>query len=188
MEIILKEKHLSFIHIFDLTLTKCSCFDSITIQFRTHNTTYNLVAIFIKKEQNRNMKNNEKLPIILQKVCAGFPSPATDYLEDEINLNEELITNKASTFLIRVSGSSMIEEQIYDGDVLIVDKSLHVKHNSIAVLNYHGQLVVKKIIKKNNKFFLISKFGNQNNFVEITEDNETQVWGIVTYVIHKIKK
>ena len=134
------------------------------------------------------MKNNEKLPIILQKVCAGFPSPATDYLEDEINLNEELITNKASTFLIRVSGSSMIEEQIYDGDVLIVDKSLHVKHNSIAVLNYHGQLVVKKIIKKNNKFFLISKFGNQNNFVEITEDNETQVWGIVTYVIHKIKK
>ena len=134
------------------------------------------------------MKNNEKLPIILQKVCAGFPSPATDYLEDEINLNEELITNKASTFLIRVSGSSMIEEQIYDGDVLIVDKSLHVKHNSIAVLNYHGQLVVKKIIKKNNKFFLISKFSNQNNFVEITEDNETQVWGIVTYVIHKIKK
>jgi len=134
------------------------------------------------------MKINEKLPIILQKVCAGFPSPATDYLEDEINLNEELITNKASTFLIRVSGSSMIEEHIYDGDVLIVDKSLQVKHNSIAILNHHGQLVVKKIIRKNNKFFLISKFGNQNNFVEITEDNETQVWGIVTYVIHKVKK
>tara|TARA_B100000035_G_C20822989_1_gene475112 strand:+ start:201 stop:605 length:405 start_codon:yes stop_codon:yes gene_type:complete len=134
------------------------------------------------------MKINEKLPIILQKVCAGFPSPATDYLEDEINLNEELITNKASTFLIRVSGSSMIEEQIYDGDVLIVDKGLQVKNNSIAILNHHGQLVVKKIIKKNNKVFLISKFGNQNNFVEITEDNETQVWGIVTYVIHKVKK
>ena len=84
------------------------------------------------------MKINEKLPIILQKVCAGFPSPATDYLEDEINLNEELITNRASTFLIRVSGSSMIEEHIYDGDVLIVDKSLQVKHNSIAILNHHG--------------------------------------------------
>ena len=134
------------------------------------------------------MKINEKLPIILQKVCAGFPSPATDYLEDEINLNDELIANKASTFLIRVTGSSMIEEHIYDGDVLIVDKSLQVKHNSIAILNYHGQLVVKKIIRKNNKFFLISKFGNQNNFVEITQDNETQVWGIVTYVIHKVKK
>jgi|TARA_E500000178_G_scaffold193287_1_gene191258 DNA polymerase V len=134
------------------------------------------------------MKINEKLPIILQKVCAGFPSPATDYLEDEINLNEELVTNKASTFLIRVTGSSMVEDNIHDGDVLIVDKSLNIQHNSIAVLNYEGQLVVKKIIKKNNKFFLISKLGNHNHFIEITEDNETQVWGVVTYVIHKVKK
>jgi len=134
------------------------------------------------------MKINEKLPIILQKVCAGFPSPATDYLEDEINLNEELVTNKASTFLIRVTGSSMVEDNIHDGDVLIVDKSLNIQHNSIAVLNYEGQLVVKKIIKKNNKFFLISKLGNHNHFIEITEDNETQAWGVVTYVIHKVKK
>lgn len=144
--------------------------------------------MFVKKEQNKNMKIHEKLPIILQKVCAGFPSPATDYLEDEINLNEELISNKASTFLIRVSGYSMVEDHIYDGDVLIVDKSLNVKHNSVAVLNYQGQLVVKKIVKKNNKFFLISKLGNHSHFIEITEDNETQVWGIVTYVIHKVKK
>jgi len=134
------------------------------------------------------MKINEKLPIILQKVCAGFPSPATDYLEDEINLNEELVTNKASTFLIRVTGSSMVEDNIHDGDVLIVDKSLNIQHNSIAVLDYEGQLVVKKIIKKNNKFFLISKLGNHNHFIEITENNETQVWGVVTYVIHKVKK
>jgi len=134
------------------------------------------------------MKINKKLPIILQKVCAGFPSPATDYLEDEINLNEELVTNKASTFLIRVTGSSMVEDNIHDGDVLIVDKSLNIQHNSIAVLNYEGQLVVKKIIKKNNKFFLISKLGNHNHFIEITEDSQTQVWGVVTYVIHKVKK
>jgi DNA polymerase V len=134
------------------------------------------------------MKISENLPIILQKVCAGFPSPATDYLEEEINLNEELVTNKASTFLIRVTGYSMVEDNIYDGDVLIVDKSLNIKHNSIAILNHQGQLVVKKIVKKNNKFFLISKFGRQENFIEISEDNETQVWGIVTYVIHKVKK
>ena len=134
------------------------------------------------------MKINEKLPIILQKVCAGFPSPATDYLEDEINLNEELISNKASTFLIRVSGNSMVQENIYDGDVLIVDRSLNIQNRSVAVLNYQGQLVVKKIIKKNNSFFLISNLGDQSNFIEITEDNETEVWGIVTYVIHKVKK
>ncbi|MDC1148047.1 translesion error-prone DNA polymerase V autoproteolytic subunit [Pelagibacteraceae bacterium] len=134
------------------------------------------------------MKINEKLPIILQKVCAGFPSPATDYLEDEINLNEELISNKASTFLIRVSGHSMVQENIYDGDVLIVDRSLNIQNRSIAVLNYQGQLVVKKILKRNNSFFLISNLGDQSNFIEITEDNETEVWGIVTYVIHKVKK
>ena len=134
------------------------------------------------------MKINEKLPIILQKVCAGFPSPATDYLEDEINLNEELISNKASTFLIRVSVHSMVQENIYDGDVLIVDRSLNIQNRSVAVLNYQGQLVVKKILKRNNSFFLISNLGDQSNFIEITEDNETEVWGIVTYVIHKVKK
>jgi len=132
------------------------------------------------------MKITENLPILLQKVCAGFPSPATDYLEEEINLNEELITNKASTFLIRVSGNSMEQDNVYDGDVLIVDRSLAVKQNSIVVLNYHGNLVVKKIFKKNGKIFLISS--QQNQFLEITEDSDTQVWGIVTYVIHKVKK
>ena len=90
----------------------------------------------------------EKIPIVLQKVCAGFPSPATDYVEDEINLNEELIPNKASTFLIRVQGSSMVNENIFEGDILVVDRSLNLKKNSIAVLNFEGQLVVKKIIKK----------------------------------------
>ena len=89
----------------------------------------------------------EKIPIILQKVCAGFPSPATDYVEDEINLNEELIVNKASTFLIRVQGNSMVNENIFEGDILVVDRSLNLKKNSIAVLNFEGQLVVKKIIK-----------------------------------------
>ncbi len=127
-------------------------------------------------------------PILLQKVCAGFPSPATDYVEDEINLNTELITNKASTFLIRVTGSSMMEEKISEGDILIVDRSLNLQKDSVAVLNYEGQLVVKKITKNNNKFFLISKEHNQTRLIEIHEDSEIQVWGIVTYVIHKVRK
>ncbi len=127
----------------------------------------------------------EKIPIVLQKVCAGFPSPATDYVEDEINLNEELIPNKASTFLIRVQGSSMVNENIFEGDILVVDRSLNLKKNSIAVLNFEGQLVVKKIIKKRNIFFLLSKNGNQIKETEINENSDIQVWGIVTYVIHK---
>ena len=127
----------------------------------------------------------EKIPIVLQKVCAGFPSPATDYVEDEINLNEELIPNKASTFLIRVQGSSMVNENIFEGDILVVDRSLNLKKNSIAVLNFEGQLVVKKIIKKRNIFFLLSKNGNQIKETEINENSDIQVWGIVTYVLHK---
>ena len=121
----------------------------------------------------------------MQKVGAGFPSPATDYVEDEINLNEELIPNKASTFLIRVQGSSMVNENIFEGDILVVDRSLNLKKNSIAVLNFEGQLVVKKIIKKRNIFFLLSKNGNQIKETEINENSDIQVWGIVTYVIHK---
>tara|TARA_B100000886_G_scaffold155050_2_gene105565 strand:+ start:2784 stop:3179 length:396 start_codon:yes stop_codon:yes gene_type:complete len=127
----------------------------------------------------------EKIPIILQKVCAGFPSPATDYVEDEINLNEELIVNKASTFLIRVQGNSMVNENIFEGDILVVDRSLNLKKNSIAVLNFEGQLVVKKIIKRRNSFFLLSKNGNQVKETEINENSDIQVWGLVTYVIHK---
>ena len=127
----------------------------------------------------------EKIPIILQKVCAGFPSPATDYVEDEINLNEELIVYKASTFLIRVQGNSMINENIFEGDILVVDRSLNLKKNSIAVLNFEGQLVVKKIIKRRNSFFLLSKNSNQAKETEINENSDIQVWGIVTYVIHK---
>ncbi len=127
----------------------------------------------------------EKIPIILQKVCAGFPSPATDYVEDEINLNEELIVNKASTFLIRVQGNSMVNENIFEGDILVVDRSLNLKKNSIAVLNFEGQLVLKKIIKRRNSFFLLSKNGNQAKETEINENSDIQVWGIVTYVIHK---
>ena len=127
----------------------------------------------------------EKIPIVLQKVCAGFPSPATDYVEDEINLNEELIPNKASTFLIRVQGSSMVNENIFEGDILVVDRSLNLKKNSIAVLNFEGQLVVKKITKRQNIFFLLSKNGNQIKETEINENSDIQVWGIVTYVIHK---
>ena len=128
----------------------------------------------------------EFFPIILQKVSAGFPSPATDYIEDQINLNDELIKNKASTFLIRVQGDSMIDHKISEGDVLIVDRSLSLKKNSICVLNFQGELVVKKIIKKKEKYFIISKKNTFTEEIEINDSLDTQLWGVVTYVIHKL--
>jgi DNA polymerase V len=128
----------------------------------------------------------ETLPIILQKVSAGFPSPATDYIEEEINLNNELIKNPSSTFLIRVQGNSMLDYKIAEGDVLIVDRSLTLKNNSIAVLNFQGELVVKKIIKKKEKYFILSKENKRTKEIEISSSFDSELWGIVIYVIHKL--
>ena len=128
----------------------------------------------------------ETLPIILQKVSAGFPSPATDYIEEQIDLNKELIKKPSSTFLIRVQGNSMIDHKITEGDVLIVDRSLELKTNSVAVLNFEGELVVKKIVKKKEKYFLLSKKNNSTKEIEINTNLNTQLWGVVTYVIHKL--
>ena len=128
----------------------------------------------------------ETLPIILQKVSAGFPSPATDYIEEQIDLNKELIKKPSSTFLIRVQGNSMIDHKITEGDVLIVDRSLTLKTNSVAVLNFEGELVVKKIVKKKEKYFLLSKKKNSTKEIEINTNLNTELWGVVTYVIHKL--
>ena len=128
----------------------------------------------------------ETLPIILQKVSAGFPSPATDYIEEQIDLNKELIKKPSSTFLIRVQGNSMIDHKITEGDVLIVDRSLKLKTDSVAVLNFEGELVVKKIIKKKEKYFLLSTKDNSTKEIEINTNLNTELWGVVTYVIHKL--
>ena len=91
------------------------------------------------------------LPFHVNKVGAGFPSPATDYVEDDIDLNIHLIKNIPSTFLIRVQGKSMNKVGIHDGDILIVDKSLNPKNFSTVVVNINEELVVKTFIKENKR-------------------------------------
>ena len=121
-----------------------------------------------------------KIPVILQKVSAGFPSPATDYVQDEIDLNSELIKNPPATFLIRVQGNSMIEHKIINGDLLVVDRSLNLKNDCIAIINFNNELVVKNIIKENNNFYI----KNRAEKILINENSDVNVWGIVTYIIH----
>jgi DNA polymerase V len=121
-----------------------------------------------------------KIPVILQKVSAGFPSPATDYVQDEIDLNSELIKNPPATFLIRVQGNSMTEHKIINGDLLVVDRSLNLKNDCIAIINFNNELVVKNIIKENNNFYIKNKEDN----ILINENSDINVWGIVTYIIH----
>ncbi|MEY3962385.1 MAG: hypothetical protein RLZ08_763 [Pseudomonadota bacterium] len=121
-----------------------------------------------------------KIPVILQKVSAGFPSPATDYVQDEIDLNSELIKNPPATFLIRVQGNSMIEHKITSGDLLVVDRSLNLKNDCIAIINFNNELVVKNIIRENNNFYI----KNKSQKILISEASDVNVWGVVTYIIH----
>ncbi|CAN1606536.1 MAG: translesion error-prone DNA polymerase V autoproteolytic subunit [Alphaproteobacteria bacterium] len=121
-----------------------------------------------------------KIPVILQKVSAGFPSPATDYVQDEIDLNSELIKNPPATFLIRVQGNSMTDHKIINGDLLVVDRSLNLKNDCIAIINFNNELVVKNIIKENNNFYIKNKLEK----ILINENSDINVWGIVTYIIH----
>jgi DNA polymerase V len=121
-----------------------------------------------------------KIPVILQKVSAGFPSPATDYVQDEIDLNSELIKNPPATFLIRVQGNSMTEHKIINGDLLVVDRSLNLKNDCIAIINFNNELVVKNIIRENNNFYI----KNRAEKILINENSDVNVWGIVTYIIH----
>ncbi len=124
------------------------------------------------------------LPFYLHKAGAGFPSPATDYIEEDIDLNIHLIKNTPATFVIRVQGKSMSNVGIYDGDLLIVDKSLKPKNFSTVIANVHDELVVKNFIKEKNSQFLSSDPKNLNDKVIIGENSEVFIWGVVTYVIH----
>ena len=93
-----------------------------------------------------------KLPFYIHKVGAGFPSPATDYIEDDVDLNSHLIKNAPATFIIRVQGKSMNEVGIHDGDLLIVDRSINPKNLSTVIANVNEELVVKIFLKeKDNK-------------------------------------
>ena len=126
------------------------------------------------------------LPFHLNKVGAGFPSPATDYVEDDIDLNSHLIKNIPSTFLIRVQGNSMDNVGIHDGDLLIVDRSLNPKNFSTVIVNVNEELVVKSFIKEKDQSFLTSGSKKIKDKINLTENPEIFIWGVVTYVIHAL--
>ena len=126
------------------------------------------------------------LPLHLHKVGAGFPSPATDYIEDDIDLNAYLIKNIPSTFIIRVQGKSMNSVGICDGDLLIVDKSLEPKNFSTVVANVNEELVVKTFIKEKGQCFLTSGSKKPEDNISLKENPGIFVWGVVTYSIHAL--
>ena len=152
----------------------------------TQNTTYWLTTIFNMLNNKNKIRTfmNLLLPFYLHKAGAGFPSPATDYIEEDIDLNIHLIKNAPATFLIRVQGKSMSDVGIYDGDLLVVDKSLKPKNLSKVIANVNDELVVKSFIKEKDLQFLSSGPKNTDDKIIINPNSNIFVWGVVTYVIH----
>lgn len=118
-------------------------------------------------------------------VPAGFPSPAADYEEDRLDLNKHLVKNPAATFFVRVTGDSMVGAGIHHGDLLVVDRSLEPRDKNIIIAVLDGEITVKRIRIRKQKVFLEPE-NNKYFTKEITANNEFEVWGIVTNVIHKL--
>ena len=131
-------------------------------------------------------KNLLKNKVKLISASAGFPSPAENYVEEKLNLNSYLIKNKESSFFVRVSGDSMINVGIFDNDILIVDRSLDPKRQSIVIVSIDGELVIKKLVKDQSKnYYLKSENSNYPN-IRLNSNRDTIIWGVVTYVIHSL--
>ena len=122
-------------------------------------------------------------PLCASSVPAGFPSPADDYYEGGLDLNECLIEHPAATFFVRARGDSMIDAGIHSGDLLIVDRALEPSDNRIVIAALNGELTVKRICVRGRKTFLVPE-NDLYEPIEITEDIDFQIWGVVTYVVH----
>lgn len=120
-------------------------------------------------------------------IKAGFPSPAQDYLEQAIDLNKELIRHPASTFYGRVVGNSMRDEGIEEGDILIIDKSLELIDDDLAVCFIDGEFTVKRVRLEADAAWLVPS-NSDYPLIKVTKDNDFMVWGIVTYTIKKNRR
>ncbi len=123
-------------------------------------------------------------PLFSCGVSAGFPSPADDYIDRKLDLNELLITNQAATFFVRAAGDSMTGAGITHDDILIVDRSLTATSGKIVIAVLNGELTVKRLIQDTTSCRLVAE-NPDYPALEINEDSDFQVWGVVTSVIHQ---
>ena len=130
-------------------------------------------------------KKRVRIPLIGNRIPAGFPSPAQDYIEATLDLNEFLIAHPASTFFIKVEGYSMINAGIFPEDILIVDRAVEATDNKIIIAVYNGELTIKRLKIRNGRWYLIPENPDFEE-IEIKEETDFQVWGTVMYAIHKV--
>jgi len=124
-------------------------------------------------------------PLFLSGVSAGFPSPADDYLDRKLDLNEYLVKNPAATFFVRVAGDSMTGAGINDNDILVVDRSLEPCSGNIVIAVVNGDLTVKRLIRNKTSCRLAAENPDYPD-LEITEDTPLEIWGVAAYAIHSL--
>jgi len=124
-----------------------------------------------------------RIPLLNDSVSAGFPSPADDYTEENIDLNEHLISNPFSSFFLRVKGESMINAGIKDKDLIIVDKSLIARPGDIVIAMIDGEFTIKRLSIKNDELYLKAENHNYPDF-SFKNHIDVQIWGVVIYSIH----
>ena len=124
-------------------------------------------------------------PLMAHRVRAGFPSPAGDYVERRIDLNQELISHPEATFFLRAQGSSMVDAGISDGDTLIVDRAIDPQHDHIVIATVDGEFTVKRLYRRGEQVMLLAE---NLDFppIQLNDGQEMAIWGVVTYIVKKV--
>lgn len=131
------------------------------------------------------VKTHYPIPLYTSPVSAGFPSPADEYIEGKLDLNQHLVPHPLATFFVRVSGDSMTGAGIHEGDLLIVDRSLEARDGRVVIAVINGELLVKRLKFRGKQPYLMAEHPDYSPLA-ITEAMEFQVWGVVTSVIHSL--
>lgn len=132
------------------------------------------------REQNQTFE----IPLVSGEIKAGFPSPADDFIESRLDLNELIIQHPSATFFARVGGHSMEGAGILDGDILVIDRSVSPTNGAIVIARFEGEFTVKRIRILEKTFYLSAEHPDYPDF-QITDEVDFEVWGVVTYIIHK---
>ena len=128
-----------------------------------------------------NVLSQLQRPLFTSKISAGFPSPADDFIEGSLDLNQHLIDHPQATFFLRVSGDSMSGAGIFPGDLLIVDRSLTATHNDIVIAVLHNELTIKRLIKQKSTYVLRPE---NPAYKDIPLPEGAEIWGVVSHTIH----
>ncbi|MBD5417568.1 MAG: translesion error-prone DNA polymerase V autoproteolytic subunit [Desulfovibrio sp.] len=124
-------------------------------------------------------------PLFLAPVNAGWPSAAEDYIDGQLNLHELIVRHPSATFFLRAAGDSMLGVGIHDGDLLVVDRSLEASHNRVVIAALDGELLVKKLCRRDGRVLLQPANPDYPEF-DITEREYAHIWGVVSHVIHRL--